>query len=217
MSVAFTVKILKDEVTPAMEELSRFATSQTVKNRMAEACVRLTRSHLLANGTNKQNWPTTGFYPAVARDGVTATQTANGFDIAIDHPEKPGAMRQRFYGGVINMKDKLLTIPARQEFYGHGAREFSNLRFGMFRTTGTKFLYIAPGGTSRVSAKTGRTTTKGTGARAAMMIAYWLKESVEQDADPDVIPTEDDYGEVVLASLYDTFDQWKAKKNSTLN
>jgi hypothetical protein len=148
------------------------------------------------NGTNKQNWPTTGFYAAVAAEGVDwELQGDSAFKITIDHPTKSGAMKQRYYGGRIEAKDHLLTIPARAEFYGHAATEFTNLRFGMFRSTGTKFLYIGERGVGKVNFETGREQmyVKGAGPRQAMMIAYWLKESVFQEGDPGVIPAEEDY------------------------
>jgi len=96
---------------------------------MMADCVALTRRYVEANGTNKQGWPTTGFYKAVADKGVKGAQTDDGFNILIDHPQKPGAMRQRFYGGTIKAGSgtswvtgaptRYLTIPARAEAYGY--------------------------------------------------------------------------------------------------
>lgn len=218
MSAALEITMDDAVVSESLEELSRFASATSVRTRMMDSCLRLTKSHLLASGTNKQNWPTTKFYPTVARDGVRGELQDGGFRISIDHPEKPGSMRQRYYGGTINMKDKLLTIPARAEFYGHAAAEFSNLRFGMFGKGGAKFLYIAKGGTEQdenwnTNKQVKWKRKKGiSSARAEMLIAYWLKESVTQDADASVIPSEEDYTEVVMASLLDSYQQWKAMR-----
>ena len=100
------------------------------------------------------------------------------------------------------MKDKLLTIPARAEFYGSAAAQFANLKFGMFKN-GTKFLYIAKGGAQRLSSRTGdlASNQKGIGARSAMMIAYWLKESVEQNAKPEVLPSRELYAQNIDKQL----------------
>ena len=184
MSASLEITVLRDTATPALARLARFATAPPVRQRMAEACANLTRSHIMALGINKNRWPTTHFWPEVAGNVQTRMVGTGSFVISIDHPTKPGAVRYQYQGGEIHMKDKLLTIPARAEFYGHRAGEFNNLRFGMFKN-GTKFLYIDKGGTKRggknvKGGKRGCSTYGGTGARSAMMVAYWLVESVSK-------------------------------------
>lgn len=126
--------------------------------------------------------------------------------MAIDNPERPGAFafRHRCWvngTGTINMKDKLLTIPARAEFYGQKATNFTNLRFVMF-SSGAKALVIGKGGVGRVDFATGMEhSVRGAGRRTAMMVAYWLVESVTQRGEYPVIPSRKDYASTVMLVL----------------
>lgn len=209
MSVALKIAVIQDTATPALKRLHRFATASPVVKRMADACVKLTQRHLKENGTNKNNWPTTGFWREVAANTTSEIKSNGSFDIVIDHPTKPGAAAYQYHGGTIHAKDKLLTIPARAEFYGKRAIDFIGLRFGMFKG-GTKFLYIEKGGAEhvqRIGRKT-KSTNRGTSKRAAMMIAYWLKDSVSKEADHEVIPSDEDYHSVIEASLWDSYEKF---------
>lgn len=214
MSRELTIEVFKDSATRALTELQDFARKPTARRRAAKACAVTVREHIMALGPNKRGWPSTGFYKAVAGDGVTVAESGGDFTIKIEHPDIPGAMAQRYYGGTIKAKDHLLTIPARQEFYGHRAREFDNLKFGMFGKGGAKFLYVDKGGTRQdANWNTNKPVKwkakKGLGARAEMMIAYWLKDEVTQDPNPNVIPDDAQMAETVLASLQDTYDQFR--------
>lgn len=193
MKPSFTVNILEDTTGPLLAGLSKIASHSETRLEMARRCVALTQGHVEGLGENKRGWPTTGFYKAVAKDGVASEQESYGFAITADHPIKPGAMRQRFHGGTINMKDKLLTIPARAEFYGHSPTEFTNLRFVLF-ASGAKALVIGKGGVGKVDFETGREkNVRGAGARAALMVAYWLKESVTQTGNANGMPKPQEY------------------------
>jgi hypothetical protein len=97
--------------------------------------------------------------------GTTLDVDDEGADITVHQT----GFRQRLLGGEIHAKNvKYLTIPAIAEAYGHPAKDFE-LRFIMFRS-GSKAL-----------------AGKGQDAR----VYYWLKESVNQDPDPSVLPSED--------------------------
>jgi hypothetical protein len=217
MSAAVTVTVLKDNATPAMAELSKFATASSVRARMMTACIDLTKEHVAALGPNKQGWPTTNFYKTVAEEGTDGLLTSDGFVVRVDHPNKPGSMRQRFYGGTIRMKDKMLTIPARAEFYGRTATEFTNLRLAVFGS-GTLALVVGKGGVGRVNFATGQEkSVRGAGKRAESMVAYWLKESVDQDPDAGVIPDEQTYADTCVENLAAQFDMWNEMKGAKLN
>jgi hypothetical protein len=115
------------------------------------------------------------------------------------------------------MKDKMLTIPARQEFYGHSATEFTNLRLAVFKS-GTLALVVGKKGVGRVDFATGREkNVRGAGARAQSMVAYWLKKEVTQNEDKSVIPEAQEYADRCTESLGVSFDQWKAMKGASLN
>lgn len=200
--MSIEIKVLKDTASEAVEGLAVIAAHPEVRREMAGRCVELTANHIRGLGTNKQGWPSTGFYRAVAGN-VKSDQDSDGFSLTMDHPEKPGAMRQRYYGGTITMKDKLLTIPARQEFYGRKATDFTDLRFVVF-ASGSKALVVGSQGVGLVNFGTGRSVTpRGAGRQARGMVAFWLVESVTQAGDVNVIPTSEQYlnqCENVLAS-----------------
>jgi hypothetical protein len=202
------VTITSDTASPTLRKLSAIFVQGSPALRidlmqdLGRTCVGLSQRHVLANGTNKQNWPTTGFYKLVAQDGIDYELASDvEFVVRIDHPTKSGAMRQRYYGGDIHAKDKLLTIPAREEFYGHSPTEFTNLRFVQF-ASGAKAFVIGKGGVGKVDFETGTEhRVHGAGARAQCMVAYWLRDSVHQEPDNAVIPSAQDYSDAVMLRL----------------
>lgn len=181
-----------DNATPALEQAMRSIIQSRVQRAVGTACAVLTRNHLLAMPPNRNGWPSTGFWQGCAR-GTDWSSTNDGVVISVDNAEKPGAARYQYQGGTINMKDKLLTIPARAEAYGVKATDFDNLRFAMFKS-GAKALVIGKGGTGLVDFRTGRSkAVRGSGARSALMVMYWLVPSVSKDANPDVLPSNEEY------------------------
>ena len=203
-----SITIPSDTATPALRKLSAIFSKGTPALRidlmqdLGSTCVELSKRHVLENGTNKQGWPTTGFYKAVAQGGIDYEIVDDtSFVVMIDHPTKPGAMRQRYHGGDINAKDKLLTIPARAEFYGHSPTEFTNLRFVQFASGAMAFV-IGKGGVGRVNFQTGTEhRVHGAGARQQAMVAYWLRDSVHQEPDASVVPDAQDYTNAVMLRL----------------
>lgn len=211
MSATMTVNVLKDTATPMLHDITLIASHPETRAEMARRCVELTSNHVAALGPNKQGWPSTGFYKAVAGN-VKSVDSQGEFSVLVDHPQKRGSMRQRYHGGTIHMKDKLLTIPARQEFSGRKATDFSDLRFVMFASE-TKALVIGKKGAGLVNFATGKSSNpRGAGARERGMVAYWLKEEVTQDADHGVIPTEQQYQNQCINVLLSAVEQLKGAK-----
>jgi hypothetical protein len=187
----------------APEELEKLRASLSrarVDRVVGTSITRLVQGHLNHLPPNKNGWPSTGFYRGAAR-GTGWDSSPNGVVIYIDNEAAPGAMRQRYNGGTIKAKDKLLTIPARAEFYGHRAGEFDNLKFVRFKS-GVAALVVSKGGTGRVNFQTGRQRSiSGVGVRSEAVVAYWLKDSVDQDADPDVLPTDQQMADTAVGSV----------------
>jgi hypothetical protein len=154
MTSPLVITIPLDTATPTLRAIAALANSTTAQNKMAGACATLTRTHIAALGPNKNGWPSTGFYKEVASSGIKTQVASGSFTITIEHPRKPGAMAQRYYGGPIDAKDHLLSIPARAEFYGHSPTEFTNLRFVMFKSGAMAFV-IGNRGVGRVNFETG--------------------------------------------------------------
>ena len=212
------ITVTKDTATAAVADLALLLASRMLRDETGKKTTEMTQRHLRQLPPNKMGWPSLGFYKDAA-NGTDYVTTDDGFVISVDNENAPGAMKHQYNLGqegrtTINMKDKLLTIPARQEFYGKSAGQFANLRFGMF-ANGTKFLYIGQGGADRVNFQTGRSHSdqRGIGARSAMMVAFWLKESVEQDAKPEVLPTKETYLNACRMAIEDGLAQMTGRNN----
>lgn len=191
---------INEDAGPMIRSSLKTTSPQNIKAAVGTACVRFVKQHVRSLGTNKRGWPSTGFYAEAAR-GTTWDETADGIMIEIDNPSHPGSMRQRYYGGEIHMKDKLLAIPARAEFYGHDPGEFTNLSFVPFGS-GARALVIGKGGVGKVDFSTGRERNlKGAGVRSEAMVAYWLVESVDQKADPNVMPNMKQLSDVAIGAV----------------
>lgn len=209
--MSIQVTIGRDTATPALESLKGTLAPANIKRAVAASAVKLTKDYLNSLPPNKRGWTSTGFYKDAAR-GTTFDFTETGVVIHVENENAPGAMAFRFHGGTINAKNVAnLAIPARQEFYGHSPTEFNNLRFVMFKS-GAKALVVGTGGTERANSntwKSGRGTSLGTGARTAMMIAYWLVPSVTQNGNPNVIPSPDAYVENAKTAVIELLNNRK--------
>lgn len=198
--VQLEVTIGKDTASPGLAALHRLLGKDSVARVVGTACTRLVQDHLNGLGPNKQGWPSTGFYAAAAR-GTSWDKTDDGVEIHVENENAPGAMNQRFHGGTINAKDKLLTIPARAEAYGHRATEFTNLRLAVF-ASGSMALVVGSGGIRQVNFRTGRErSVVGAGARSESIVMFWLKSSVDQDPDPGVLPTSEQLGQAATGAV----------------
>jgi len=120
----------------------------------------------------------TGFYEE-ARDKTQDPQIkAEGVSVSIDQE----GLAQRYFGGDIEARPGgFLTIPARGEAYGKRAGDFPNLK-----------LIIFPSG---LAALVDRDEPKDEGG-----VYYWLVRSVHQNADPDILPTDDELTDSALES-----------------
>lgn len=209
------ISIVKDTASPAVVELVKALASQALLRHVGAAATEFTKGRILEQPDNKQGWPSQDFYGKAAR-GTSYTTTQDGVRILVDNPDAPGAMKHAYNRGeagkiYIYANGKLLSVPARAEFYGHKAGEFDNLKFVPFKS-GARALVIGDAGTVRIG-KRGGSVTKGTGARSAAMVAYWLVDSVEQDARPTMIPSKDEYIVVIEAAVWDGLAQLTGGRN----
>jgi hypothetical protein len=189
------IDVTKDTASEAVLALVSLLNGRKLKDRVGYEAANLVKINLRSLPHNKQGWPPIGFYEDAAR-GTAYEVTDDGARITVDNENAKGAIKFAYNQGnegrlTINSKGKLLTIPARQEFYGHSATEFTNLRYVRF-ASGAQAFVIGEGGVGRVNFGTGReSNVKGAGARSAMLVAYWLTDSVEQDARPEVLPSKE--------------------------
>lgn len=196
--------VVNDGATPKLEAVTKFFGAPAVSRYAGRAALAMTKAHLNGLSGNKMGWPSQGFYQGAAR-GSAMVSEAGSIRISVENYDHPGAIKHQYNRGqdgptFIVAGDHLLTIPARAEYYGHRAGEFTNLRFVMFKS-GAKALVVGTGGNSRTNFKTGHESSKGIGKRTAGMVAYWLKDMVEQAAKPEVLPTRSQYSEVVKLAV----------------
>lgn len=176
---------ITNEVTPVLANVTD-AIRRAMLPAIGAAEVKLFQDNFLSLGTNKNNWPSTGFWAGAARS-TNYDLLADAININVNQQ----GVRQRLEGGRINAKDGgWLTIPARQEAYGNRAREFNNLHFVFFRSN---LAALAENQSQDVSF--GRTKKDGTrtvtaGEERGGGVMFWLVRSVNQEANPKVIPTE---------------------------
>ena len=209
MSENSSVRITRDDVSPALRQVVERMGPSVRANAVGAACVKGTQYWLESLLPNRRGWPSQGFYKACSAGTDYRVQGSSAI-ISIDNEKAPGAIRHQFYGGRINAKDKKLTIPAGPQFYGRRAGDFTDLRLAVFGRGGPAALVVRDGGTGTVNFRTGKGRhVKGAGVRAVArahhsgreLVAFWLRDFVDQDAKPEVIPPDDMLKEVAVAAL----------------
>jgi hypothetical protein len=231
MAYDVDIRLVEDTGTPAVEELVASVRPSRVQDAVGRECVLLMQEHFDRLPHNKQGWPPVGFYARCA-DGTDWEPAPDGIVVESDNADAPGSLRQRFHGGPIDMVEHLLTIPNMEQFYGHRATEFTDLRLAILG--GVKALVVPKAGTRRVNTATGReTSVPGTGPRAHQylregymfsrlhgtrggsrpgyrattpretMVAYWLVEHVDQEGDEGVIPSDQEFVATAVDAVLD--------------
>lgn len=182
----------------------RLALHKDMARRMANDI----RSHFLkrqqSGPRNKFGAPSSNFWADV-RDSVNDGEgLPDGGRVAIAH----AAAAQKYYGGTITKDDKLLAIPARREAYGKSPRLFDFLRVIVFKS-GTVALAEA----ERSDVRRVKNAFKGSQAKTAGLVWYWLVDKVTQKKDPNTLPPR----ETLEAGLLDTaqkhFERQTKRKN----
>ena len=192
MSTETVIVVTRDTANPAIDALVARMTPQRLSAVVGPECEDLTRRHIAGLGKNKRGWPSTGFYEKAA-------------DATMWEPHPEGAlvrvcklgMRQRFHGGPISPVHKgALAIAISPVSYGRSPSEFP----GLFLIKTPKGAYLVQYGenveprTSNVEPRTGKKRNElgGKGARrrsATLNFLFKLSSGVDQEADPDVLPT----------------------------
>ena len=150
---------------PALDDLLELGKNNVVQHVAGDAVLTYLQDwmhNLDVTHANKMAGQRTHFWMGLGGQ-ITLAVDDTGAELTI-----PSPFAYLWKGGTIEAKDKLLTVPARAEAHGHSAGDFGDLlHFGMFHSTGTKFLADKNGG-----------------------IYYWLCESVHYDGDETVMPSE---------------------------
>jgi hypothetical protein len=127
----------------------------------------------------------TGFYVEAQQNTQPARIQSDGVSVSIDQE----GLAQRYFGGDISARPgSFLTIPARGEAYGHRAREFPFLKLIKF-----------PSG---LYALIDSAEEQHEGS-----VWYWLVRSVHQQADPSILPTDEQIIGAAIAAGSEYVDQ----------
>ncbi len=158
----------------------------------------LFQGHYRSLPSNKMGGKTTNFWKGAARSthfkpddkGVAVITSQQG-------------VLQRLRGGVIRaVHAKFLAIPARAEAYGKSPRDFDNLHFVPTRSGGMLVESDATKVKLGRKKKDGSRTVTNLGTTGGGVM-FWLRKSVNQIADPNVIPTDERIGEAVRFAVQD--------------
>lgn len=192
MSTSVTIT-LKDGGTPAVERLVELVRSRAALSQGGERMRDAVVSHFATLPPNK-NFPaqTTSFWQ---RAGESTTHPiAEGESTVRVSVTEVGA-RYQYLGGTITMKDKKLTIPAREEAYGKRATQFSNLKVAVLGVgaNGRPITALVERDSQAISYR----RRKGAiavqrGSITGGLVMYWLVGSVSKGPNPNVLPTEEE-------------------------
>ena len=196
MSVA--VRIVTDTASPWLREMQMRVSPQRMANQLGPACERLVRRNFLAQGTNKQGWPSTSFW----KKAEGATHRKSGYGFVQIECSKIG-VRQRLEGGDIKpVNAGALTIPACPEAYGKTAADFANLVFGFEidpRTGNMRPCLHEKGGVAKIKLgkykrKDGTRKATVTSMTTGREVMFWLCKGVHQNPNPKVMPSDEAFG-----------------------
>ena len=182
------ISIINDEVLPLLEGVQSEAQARGLALVGARAVASLVKEHLY--GLDAQRHQFGNHFYRQAGDSVSSAVVPQGAVTSISQL----GFRQRLFGGVIRAKQaKLLTLPAHPEAYGHRAGEFNDLDFAFAMNPETGALQ--PALVRRAQTLLRHRRLKGGAGYKATAVAtldpvvmYWLTPSVDQEADPTVLP-----------------------------
>ena len=207
--------IQSDEISDligAVDSLEGGIKSSELKRIAGMAMKEAVQQHLYAIASDAEHHRTadslgavrTGLYTKAADH--THDPEVEGEDVAVAIEDENGALAQRYFGGDIAAPEgHLLTIPARTEAYGKRAREFSNLRLIMFPSGAGALVEreatVLRGGKRGARALAGSLAGSRKGDKIGGLLFYWLVQSVHQDPDPSILPTDQELLEPALRNV----------------
>lgn len=171
------------------EELGKAIESGDVRQLMGRAIAGALKDHFVKLAHDSQHHESasslgaapTGFYSEAQSAVQQPNIESDGFSVSINQR----GLAQRIFGGPITpTTGTYLTIPARAESYGKRAGEFDNLKFILF-----------PSGLAALVSKDEDAHEGG--------VYYWLVKSVVQQADPSVLPTEEELTDTAINAARD--------------
>jgi len=197
--MAYSITIhAEDNASSMLAAIQAGLTVESLRKPVGAAVVLLFQKHFLALPPNKMGWASSGFWAKCAR-ATNWTPSADGVDVNVD---ELGA-RQRLLGGEIHPTagHKYLTIPARAEAYGKRAGEFDDLHVAFGRNGPYALVQNISQLVSFGRKRKDGSRTLTPGDEIGGLVMFWLVKSVHQDADPDVIPSDEEIIDTAMATI----------------
>jgi hypothetical protein len=193
MSQSFTIDV-KDKASSALQRKMDACAPHRLNAFIGPRLSKLTQDHFIRLPHNKKGWKPVNFWADAARSTSWMT-LPEGVLIRVN---KIG-VRQRYQGGVIRpVNAKALTIPIAEEAYGKTAADFGDqLQLIVIKGKGS-YLAIKP----QIKAAKGHRAKRGEAGPSQnerMLFLFKLCASINQDADPNVLPTDDEYSAEAIA------------------
>lgn len=205
--MAITVDI-RDNVSAALKGMDAALAPAQINPAIGRAEVILFQKWFQTLPSNRQGFPSTGFWSAAAR-ATNFNLLGDGLVVSVN---KQG-VRQRYQGGTIKPTGgrKYLTIPARSEAYGKRAGEFPNLVLA-FRREGGQVRAFALVEARAQGVKIGKRRKDGSrkvteGEESGGGVMFWLVKSVTQKADQNIIPSDDRITAVAMETIGDAVER----------
>jgi len=170
---------IKDAATLPLQRKIAACSGRRLNGFIGPAVARLTRNNFRSLPTNKDGYPSTHFW-AGAANSTSWTELPEGVLISVSQI----GVRQRYQGGEIHaVNASALTVPVSAQAYGHVAADFP----GSFLLKTKKGAWIVQYGGGRHTDST-------------LEFLYKLETSVTQDANPNVLPSDEAITETALAA-----------------
>jgi hypothetical protein len=183
---------VNDTVTPALKRRTlRLSDARARHRAMAEAALPFFQRRFVALASSNRNafGARSTFWNRML-SGTRATSTL--LEAVVSMPRE---VALRYFGGTVTPKgSKYLTIPARKEYYGKSARQFSDLRFAMIGNR----MALVQADSQRVSFKGGKVTR---GRKTGGAVAYWLVPRANIKGDRSILPSDAEIAERINTSL----------------
>lgn len=201
--------IAENTATPALKELVANVTPRKIAESLDAPITLLVQGNFEKLPSNKQGFPTTNFWKNASR--ATGSQILD--DGLLVYCSQIG-VRQRLYGGEIHPTGTSkvtglpivnLAIAARSEAYGKTPGEFSNLVLVFRRIMGqVQAIGLAEASSQAVSfggkRKDGSRKVVA-GPESGGGIMFWLVKTVQQAANPAVLPSDEEFSATINEAL----------------
>jgi hypothetical protein len=205
MGFTFQLQVAADSATPALRSVIYCTAPGRLAEALREPLLKLVRENYNEQPPNKMDAPSTGYWKSAA-DSTHAVTDDDSLTIATD---KIG-VRQHLYGGPIHpIRASFLSIPFCVETHGKRPRDFNDLvvfRLGRLQDAPLTFMPLALIKTS--DAEFARNATDY--AAVASKIMFRLVRGVNQQEDPRVIPTDDQFTAAIDQAFLGLFFKRKA-------